>query len=125
MPIVHNDALLDIFPLILRSSRDKQCYLCNRTLDLPLRVQKLPIQYQICCLCMKTLKTFAEKQLTYSYIVELMERVAEKFIVSQKQLKRKDFTKLEFQCLVFFRNNSFREKDEIKERLKSFFILFK
>jgi hypothetical protein len=125
MPIVHNDALIDIFPLILRSSSDKQCYLCNHTLDLPLKVSKLPIQYQICCLCMKTLRTFAKKQLTYSCIMELIERVAEKFIVSQKRLKRKDFTKLEFQCLVFFGTNSFREKDEIKERLKSFFILFK
>ena len=125
MPIVLNDALIDIFPLILTSSRGKQCYLCNRTLDLPHMVEKLPIQYQICCLCMKTLRTFAKKQLTYSCIMELIERVAEKFIVSQKRLKRKDFTKLEFQCLVFFRNNSFREKDEIKERLRSFFILFK
>ena len=89
MPTVLNDNLIDILPLLLRTSRsDKRCYLCTRVLDKPRKVAKLPSQYQICCACRKMLKTFAKEQLDYYNIIELIEKTSEKIILSQEKVKK-------------------------------------
>ena len=126
MPTVLNDNLIDILPLLLRTSRsDKRCYLCTRVLDKPRKVAKLPSQYQICCACRKMLKTFAKEQLDYYNIIELIERTIEKTLLFSGKFRRKSFSKLETMILHLFQHTSFKEKEKVKEKLTWFFISIK
>lgn len=122
MPTVINNALIDILPLILKSGSDKCCYLCSKNLHNPKKVENYPPEYQICCLCKKTLKIFAKNGLSYFDITELIDSTIEKIILSQGRLRRRDFTKIEVLCLQLLSHIQHSESQILKQKLKSFFV---
>jgi hypothetical protein len=118
----------DVFDglLIFKSglSSDKRCYLCSRILDESIKVEKLPPQYQICCACRRTIKTFAKEGITYSDIIASMDRAIRKLISGESNIK--NYTKTELLILGLFphtpNHSKVDESNKLKEKLTSFFI---
>jgi hypothetical protein len=56
-------------------------------------------------MCRSTLKVIAREHLNYNDIVEIIEKITEKLVLSQNRLRKKDFTKKEVLILRFFTHN--------------------
>jgi len=123
IPIMGNDLILDIFLLSFESTEDIRCYLCNCKLSQPKSVVgEYPPEYRICCVCKNMLRQFAIKNFTYNDMVKIVEKTIDKILLSQGRLKRKNFSKYEWQCVRLFIEQSLMEKDIVLDKLRLFFF---
>ena len=68
------------------------------------------------------LERFIKADFTYDDVVEIVQRVTDKIILSQGTLRRKHLSRHERECIRLFINQSLMEKDVILERFRVFFF---
>ena len=107
------------------TSSKGQCYLCKSHLLELFPIKSLPLEYRLCCRCRSMIENLAKNNINYKETCESIDFVSNFIEINNGKIKKKKINKVNQEIFMLFNRIPSQEKEDIKNKLKKYFISIK
>ena len=99
-----------------------ECYLCKSHLLELFPIKSLPLEYRLCCKCRSMIEILARNNFNYKEVCKSIDFVSDLIEFRNEKIKKKKLTKVNQEIFMLFNRTPLQEKEDIKNKLKKYFI---